>query len=65
MNDSFRRKRVTDSKLIKKINVPLPVIPEKEVKILSVVDSLEQLAIEAGREQESFSWLSDSGFRIV
>ena len=49
----FRKRRVTDSSLNKRTTVPLPVGPDMEVKIMGLVNSLEQLADKAGKEQEA------------
>ena len=45
----FRKKRVNDTGLNKRIKLPEPVAIQKETKIQSLVDDLEELAVKAGK----------------
>ena len=51
----FRRRRVTDTGLNKRITLPYPVDTRTEEKIQDLVKDLDEAILRAGREDESKS----------
>ena len=49
----FRKRKVTDTGLNKRIKVPDPACTSKEVKIQGLVDALEEVAVKAGMDEVS------------
>ena len=49
----FRKKRVNDTGLNKRIKLPDPVTIQKETKIQALVDDLEEAAVKAGKQASS------------
>ena len=47
---NFRKKRVTDTGLNKRIKLPDPVSIQKETKIPALVDDLDEVVMKAGKQ---------------